>query len=89
MSTFANVLRRLRLDRSSYYSQDLTGQLIKKVVGLLEHTEKDLLKLLIDAAPQGAISQVKKEELLAGPGAPGRVALGQAAVDDLLADLGF
>lgn len=69
--------------------QDLTGQLIKKVVGLLEHTEKDLLKLLIDAAPQGAISQVKKEELMAGPGAPGSGALGQAAVDDLLADLGF
>ena len=69
--------------------QDLTGQLIKKVVALLEHTEKDLLRLLIEAAPSGAISQVKKEEVMAGPGAPGSVALEQTAVDDLLADLGF
>ena len=69
--------------------QDLTGQLIKKVVSVLAHTEKDLLRLLIDAAPPGAISQVKKEEVTAGPGAPGGVALEQAAVDDLLADLGF
>jgi len=69
--------------------QDLTGQLIKKVVALLEHTEKDLLKLLIDAAPPGAISEVKKEEVMAGPGAPGGIALEQTAVDDLLADLGF
>lgn len=69
--------------------QDLTGQLIKKVVAVLEHTEKDLLRLLIDAAPPGTVSEVQKEEIMAGPGAPGGVALGQAAVDDLLADLGF
>lgn len=69
--------------------QDLTGQLTKKVVSLLEHTEENLLRLLIDAAPPGAISQVKKEEVMAGPGAPGGVALEQTAVDDLLADLGF
>jgi chemotaxis protein CheZ len=69
--------------------QDLTGQLIKKVVTLLERTEKDLLKLLIDAAPAGTITEVKKEELMAGPGAPGSVALAQSSVDDLLADLGF
>ena len=69
--------------------QDLTGQLIKKVVTLLENTEKDLLKLLIDAAPAGTIPEVKKEELMAGPGAPGSVALDQSSVDDLLADLGF
>jgi chemotaxis protein CheZ len=69
--------------------QDLTGQLIKKVVTLLEKTEKDLLKLLIDAAPPGAITEDKKEELMAGPGAPGGIALEQSSVDDLLADLGF
>lgn len=69
--------------------QDLTGQLIKKVVVVLEHTEKDLLKLLIEAAPPGTISEVKKEEVMAGPGAPGSVALDQGSVDDLLADLGF
>ena len=69
--------------------QDLTGQLIKKVVTVLEHTEKDLLNLLIDAAPPGSISPVKKEEMMAGPGAPGSVALEQSGVDDLLANLGF
>lgn len=69
--------------------QDLTGQLIKKVVTLLEKTETELLRLLIDAAPPGTIKDVKKEELMAGPGAPGGVALEQSSVDDLLADLGF
>lgn len=69
--------------------QDLTGQLIKKVVTLLERTETDLLKLLIDAAPPGTITEVKKEEMMAGPGAPGGIALEQSSVDDLLADLGF
>ncbi len=69
--------------------QDLTGQLIKKVVTLLERTEKELLHLLIDAAPPGTIKEVKKDELMAGPGAPGSIALEQSSVDDLLADLGF
>ncbi len=69
--------------------QDLTGQLIKKVVALMEHTENDLLRLLIDAAPPGAVVQARREELTAGPGAHGSVALNQSSVDDLLADLGF
>jgi chemotaxis protein CheZ len=69
--------------------QDLSGQLIKKVVTLLAHTENDLLKMLLDAAPAGMVSQNKKEEITAGPSAPGSVALEQTAVDDLLADLGF
>lgn len=69
--------------------QDLTGQLIKKVVSVLERTENDLLKLLIDAAPPGALSRINKDELLAGPGAAGGIALKQDDVDDLLADLGF
>ena len=69
--------------------QDLTGQLIKKVVVLMERTENDLLKLLLDAAPPEAMSKVDKEEIMAGPGAPGNIALDQGSVDDLLADLGF
>jgi len=69
--------------------QDLTGQLIKKVVVVLERTENDLIKLLLDAAPEGVVSEVKKEEVMAGPGAVGGVALDQGDVDDLLADLGF
>lgn len=69
--------------------QDLTGQLIKKVVSLLESTENDLLKLLIAAAPPGSVPAEKKDEMMAGPGAPGFIALEQGDVDDLLADLGF
>ena len=69
--------------------QDLTGQLIKKVVTLMERTENDLLKLLIDAAPPGTVVQVQRVEETAGPGAPGSTALDQSSVDDLLADLGF
>jgi chemotaxis protein CheZ len=69
--------------------QDLTGQLIKKVVVLMERTENDLLKLLIDAAPPDAMIKVDREEIMAGPGAPGHIALDQENVDDLLADLGF
>lgn len=69
--------------------QDLTGQLIKKVVSLLERTEKDLLGLLISGAPDGAISARKKDDFMAGPGAIGGVQLEQENVDDLLSDLGF
>lgn len=69
--------------------QDLTGQLIKKVVSLLERTETDLLHLLISGAPEGSITASKKEDLLAGPGAVGGIMMVQNDVDDLLADLGF
>ena len=69
--------------------QDLTGQLIKKVVTLMERTENDLLNLLIDAAPPGTVVQVQHVEVTAGPGAPRSVALDQSSIDDLLADLGF
>jgi len=41
--------------------QDLTGQLIKKVVTLLERTERDLLGLLVSGAPAGAIESKKKK----------------------------
>lgn len=54
-----------------------------------ERTETDLLELLISGAPAGAISSMKKEDLLAGPGAVGSVQLNQENVDDLLSDLGF
>lgn len=69
--------------------QDLTGQLIKKLVTLLERTENDLIRLLIDAAPQEAPCSVTEEDLTAGPGAHGSVALDQQNVDDLLAEMGF
>ena len=69
--------------------QDLTGQLIKKIVTVMERTENDLLALLIDAAPAGLLVAEHQDEEMAGPGAHGSRALDQACVDDLLADLGF
>lgn len=69
--------------------QDLTGQLIKKVVAVLERTETDLLKLLISGAPADKVSAIPKQEELAGPGAVGDVAMDQSDIDAMLADLGF
>lgn len=69
--------------------QDLTGQLIKKVVTLLERTESELLNLLVSGAPAGVVASQKKDDMLAGPGAVGAVLMAQDDVDDLLADLGF
>ena len=66
--------------------QDLTGQIIKKVVGVTKGIEQDLARLLLDNAP--APVKEKHVELMAGPAAPG-VALVQGDVDDMLADLGF
>lgn len=66
--------------------QDLTGQIIKKVVGVTQGIEQDLARLLLDNAP--APVKEKHVELMAGPSAIG-VALVQGDVDDLLADLGF
>ena len=69
--------------------QDLTGQLIKKVVAVLERTEKDLLALLISGAPADKVAALPKQEELAGPGAVGAVAMDQSDIDAMLADLGF
>lgn len=69
--------------------QDLTGQLIKKVIAVLERTEKDLLNLLISGAPADKVAALPKQEELAGPGAVGAVAMDQSDIDAMLADLGF
>jgi chemotaxis protein CheZ len=66
--------------------QDLTGQIIKKVLGVTKGIEQELAQLLLDNAP--AAVKEKHAELMSGPSAPG-VALVQGDVDDLLADLGF
>ena len=73
--------------------QDITGQLIKKVVKITQTVEAELAQLLKDNAPpdkREKISQkeVEKVVLMSGPSAP-TVALSQDSVDDLLADLGF
>ncbi len=66
--------------------QDITGQIIKKVVGITKTVEKDLAQLLLEHAP--ATVKSKHVDLMAGPAIP-TVALAQNDVDDMLADLGF
>jgi len=73
--------------------QDITGQLIKKVVKITQAVEGELAQLLRDNAPPDlkeklAQKQAVPEPLMQGPSVP-QAALNQDNVDDLLADLGF
>lgn len=70
--------------------QDITGQLIKKVVAITKTVEQDLAQLLRDNAPPAVREKLAaaKPALMSGPSVPS-VALDQDNVDDLLADLGF
>jgi len=70
--------------------QDITGQLIKKVVNITKTVESELAMLLRDNAPPALREKIAQKEvtLMSGPSTP-TVALSQDSVDDLLADLGF
>lgn len=69
--------------------QDITGQLIKKVVAITKTVEHELAELLRDNAPPAVREKLAaKPALMTGPSVPS-VALDQDNVDDLLADLGF
>lgn len=72
--------------------QDITGQLIKKIVNITSTAERELAQLLRDNAPpevKAAMAAADKPvELMQGPSAPG-AAMAQTDVDSLLADLGF
>ncbi|HEY4316861.1 MAG TPA: protein phosphatase CheZ [Herbaspirillum sp.] len=73
--------------------QDITGQLIKKIVGITAIAERELAQLLRDNAPPELLTNVqehkeKPTELMSGPAADGS-ALVQNDVDDLLDSLGF
>ncbi len=68
--------------------QDITGQLIKKVVTITKTVEHELAELLRDNAPPAVREKLSKPALMSGPALPS-VALDQDNVDDLLADLGF
>jgi chemotaxis protein CheZ len=77
--------------------QDITGQLIKKVVAITKRVENELAQVLRDNAPPEireklALKQSPQEQppapLMQGPSVPS-AALDQDSVDDLLADLGF
>ncbi|XYJ11854.1 protein phosphatase CheZ [Telluria sp. B2] len=73
--------------------QDITGQLIKKVVAITKTVENELAQLLRDNAPPETRAKLAEKEaapapLMQGPSVPD-VALDQDNVDDLLAELGF
>ena len=72
--------------------QDLTGQVIKKVVDLAQGLEQQLLSVLIEAMPEERKAEAP-EGLMNGPviTAVGRddVVSNQGQVDDLLESLGF
>lgn len=71
--------------------QDLTGQVIKKIIGLTQSMEQQLLGLLLENAPAGIKSETDTG-LENGPviNPDGRnVVTSQDQVDDLLESLGF
>lgn len=72
--------------------QDLTGQVIKKIVVLAQTLEADLMALLIDVVPD-AMKTEEVNNLMNGPvvNPEGRtdVVVNQKQVDDLLDSLGF
>jgi chemotaxis protein CheZ len=65
--------------------QDLSGQVINKVIKIITRTEKQLLELLVSHTPPPKIEDTAKLE---GPQTPDK-AMKQDDVDDLLASLGF
>jgi chemotaxis protein CheZ len=71
--------------------QDLTGQVIKKIVDMAQTLESELLRVLIEVMPENL--RVSNDGLLNGPvvNAEGRddVVTDQGQVDDLLESLGF
>lgn len=68
--------------------QDITGQLIKKIVSVTQKVENELAQLLLDNAPPEIVQTLKEspEALMQGPSTS---ALGQDDVDNLLEGLGF
>ncbi|MDR7305199.1 protein phosphatase CheZ [Rhodoferax saidenbachensis] len=77
--------------------QDLSGQVIKKVIDIITRTEMQMVQLLIDSSPEGTVAVAKSEHnepvtvdnhVLEGP-QMAESALKQDDVDDLLASLGF
>jgi chemotaxis protein CheZ len=73
--------------------QDLTGQVIKKIMDVAQSVEQQLLHLLVEHAPPERRQAVQSAGLLNGPvtNATGRtdVVTSQAQVDELLESLGF
>jgi chemotaxis protein CheZ len=74
--------------------QDITGQLIKKIVVITNTVERELAQLLRDNAPPEVKAAIEASEhqqpaaIMHGPSMPAE-AMAQDGVDDLLASLGF
>ncbi len=78
--------------------QDLTGQVIRKVIDLVREVEESLIRLLTVFAPEDISEETAKQRLEDATLAEGpvvasvnqeRVVAGQDEVDDLLSSLGF
>jgi chemotaxis protein CheZ len=66
--------------------QDLSGQVIKKVIDMITRTESQLVQLLVDDVDDHGLAP--GDSVLQGPQTPDN-ALQQGDVDDLLASMGF
>lgn len=75
--------------------QDITGQIIKKVIDLVQNLELSMVELIRITGNKGAKPNNKDKDVLPGPVVPGvddkkgDVATNQDEVDDLLSSLGF
>ena len=76
--------------------QDLSGQVIQKVIDIITRTELQLVQLLVDSSPEHAesaadvphVAATVDTHVLTGPQTSDK-AMQQTDVDDLLASLGF
>ena len=68
--------------------QDLSGQVIKKVVSIIGHAEQQLRQMLAQSEGKAPLVAAPDKTQLAGPQVPDK-AVAQEDVDDLLASLGF
>jgi len=75
--------------------QDITGQIIKRVIDLVQDLETSMVELIKLSGGKGSEATVEEKHDLPGPVVPGvddkagDVAINQDDVDDLLSSLGF
>jgi chemotaxis protein CheZ len=72
--------------------QDLTGQVIQRMMLLIEHIEKELVQVLVENIPESSMESVCSISLKNGPQIDNTrvgVVATQDQVDDLLESLGF
>ncbi|BBP02144.1 protein phosphatase CheZ [Sulfuriferula nivalis] len=93
MATDANASKQQLMDiMMAQDFQDLTGQVIRKVMELAHHVETQLVQLLVDHAPEEIRREVNSGLLngpVINPETSGEIVESQMQVDDLLDSLGF